>query len=65
MRVIVSSCGIAPASDRWIATDRDYDLGVPVGHGATPLTAIADLLWRLDIEDVAASDCDITWESER
>jgi hypothetical protein len=61
MRVIVSSCDVAPPSDRWLATDRDYDLGVPVGHGPTPLAAIADLLWRLDIEDIEPTDCDIVW----
>lgn len=61
MRVIVAARDIAPCSDRWLATDRDYDLGVPVGHGATPLAAIADLLWAMDIEDVAPEDCDIVW----
>ena len=62
MRVIVARCDIAPASDRWYATDRDYDLDVPVGSGATPLKAIEDLLWRLDVEDVAPEQCDIVWE---
>ncbi len=61
MRVIVSRCDIAPRSDRWMAVDRDYDLGVPVGHGATPLAAVADLLWCLDIEDIEPGDCDIVW----
>lgn len=61
MRVIVSVCDVAPRSDRWLATDRDYDLGVPVGHGATPLAAIADLLWAMDIEDIAPEDCAIVW----
>ena len=46
MRVILSTDDIAPPSDRWYATDRDLDLGMPIGHGATPLAAIADLLWR-------------------
>jgi hypothetical protein len=62
MRVIVSVCDIAPRSDRWIATQRDYDLDTPVGHGPTPLAAVADLLWCLDIEDIEPTDCDIAWE---
>jgi hypothetical protein len=61
MRVIVSSCDIAPPSDRWYATDRELDLGIPIGHGATPLAAIADLLWAMDIEDIEPADCDIAW----
>lgn len=63
MRVILSQCDIAPSSDRWLATDRDYDLGVPVGHGATPLAAVADLLWFIGVEDIEAEDCDIVWSA--
>jgi hypothetical protein len=59
MRVIVSVNDIAPASDRWYATDRDLDLGIPIGHGATPLAAIADLLWAMNVEDIEPADCDI------
>lgn len=39
----------------WVAMRRhdaenlDYD--TPAGHGATPLEAVGDLLWRLDLED--------------
>lgn len=62
MRVIISRCDIAPASDRWYATDRNYDFDVPVGSGATPLRAIEDLLWRLDVEDVEPGQCDIVWQ---
>jgi hypothetical protein len=61
MRVILSTDDIAPPSDRWYATDRDLDLGVPVGSGPTPLAAIADLLWAMDIEDIEPTDCDIVW----
>jgi hypothetical protein len=61
MRVIVSRCDIAPRSDRWLATDRDYDLGVPVGHGATPLAAVADLLWAMNIDWLSPSDVEIVW----
>jgi hypothetical protein len=61
MRVILSTNDIAPPSDRWYATDRDLDLGIPIGHGATPLAAIADLLWAMNIEDIEPTDCDIAW----
>jgi hypothetical protein len=61
MRVIVDRCDVAPRSYRWQAMEQDYDLGVPVGSGPTPLAAIADLLWRLDIEDIAPEQCDIVW----
>jgi hypothetical protein len=61
MRVILARCEIAPASDRWYATDRDLDLDVPVGSGATPLQAIENLLWRLHEEEITPEQCDIVW----
>ena len=61
MRVFVSTDDIAPASDRWYAADRELDLDVPIGSGPTPLAAIADLLWRLDVEDIEPADCEIVW----
>lgn len=61
MKVLVSRCDVAPASDRWQAMLREYDLGEPVGSGATPLEAIADLLWRLDADDTDPATVDIVW----
>lgn len=61
--VFVARDDIAPKSDRWYATDRELDLGVPTGHGATPLGAIDDLLWRLNVEDIEPTACDIVWRS--
>lgn len=62
MIVHVWRCEIAPRSDRWQACEDDYDLGVAVGSGATPLQAIEDLLWHKDIEDIAPQDVSIVWE---
>lgn len=39
------------ADTRWQALDRDYDEGVSVGSGATPVAAVDDLMWHLGIED--------------
>lgn len=61
MRVLVSHDYIAPKSDRWRATAQEYDLGVPVGSGATPLQAIEDLLWRLDDETTVPEQVTIEW----
>jgi hypothetical protein len=61
MRVIVHRCDEAPASDRWDATENGYDLGIPIGHGDTPLAAIEDLLWAMNIEDIEPEDCTIDW----
>lgn len=47
MQVHIYRDDIAPRDYRWCATDREYDLDVPVGSGATPLKAIEDLLWHL------------------
>lgn len=64
MKVYVSQDFIAPASYRWAAMAvQDYDEGIPVGTGATPLEAIEDLLWHLDIEDIEPRDCTIVWET--
>jgi len=63
MRVIVSRYEDCPVKDYfWYACDRDLDLGVPVGHGRTPLKAIEDLLWKLD-SDESPEDCDIVWSA--
>jgi hypothetical protein len=36
----------------WSATRSGYDEGDPIGRGATPITALADLLEQeLDLED--------------
>ena len=61
MRVLVSHAWEAPREWRWQAMQQEYDLGVPVGSGATPLQAIEDLLWRLDDEDTDPAQCDIVW----
>lgn len=63
MRVFIRRCDIAPASDRWQATAQEYDLDVPVGCGPTPLKAIEDLFWHLDIEDVDPASTPIIWEN--
>lgn len=60
MRVLVSHDYIAPKSDRWQAMLRDFDLGEPVGSGATPLQAIEDLFWHLDL-DMDPTSVDIIW----
>lgn len=47
----------------WLATPDGYDLDVPSGHGATPLAAVASLLWDMDLEDaVRVEDVEIVWE---
>jgi hypothetical protein len=62
MHVHVWRDDIAPSQYRWHATAQEYDLGVPVGAGAAPLKAIADLLWMIDIEDIDPRQCSIVWE---
>ena len=37
----------------WTATEEDYDLGSPVGWGATEKDAIDDLITQLDARDNA------------
>lgn len=65
MKVYLSQDDIAPRAWRWHAMDvPDFDLGVKVGSGATPLEAIEDLLWHLDIEDINPRDCEIVWRNE-
>lgn len=61
MRVLVSHDYIAPKAWRWQAMAQEYDLGVPVGSGATPLQAIEDLLWRIDVDDIEPEQCSIVW----
>jgi len=52
MRIIVTTSDVAPASNRYYATTADYGgPPEPVGSGATPLEAVSDLLWHLDLED--------------
>lgn len=52
MRIVVTTCDVAPAWARYQATEADYGgPPEPVGTGATPLEAVADLLWHLDLED--------------
>lgn len=63
MQVHIYRDDIAPRDYRWCATDREYDLDVPVGSGATPLKAIEDLLWHLDFEDIKPEQCSIIWEN--
>lgn len=63
MKVYVARDLIAPPEWRWFATAQDYDEGVPVGTGATPLAAIGDLLDRLDIEDIEPRSCTIVWST--
>jgi hypothetical protein len=61
MRVLVSHDYVAPREWRWQAMTEPYDLGVPVGSGATPLQAIEDLLWRLDDETTVPEQVTIEW----
>lgn len=63
MKVYVARDMIAPPEWRWFATAQEYDLGVPVGTGATPLEAIGDLLWQMDIENIEPRACTIVWET--
>jgi hypothetical protein len=63
MRVHVWHDDIAPRQWRWHASAQEYDLGVPVGSGATPLKAIEDLFWLIDIESVEPAQCSISWEN--
>jgi hypothetical protein len=63
MRVHTYRDDIAPREWRWNACATEYDLDVPVGSGATPLKAISDLLWLIDVEDVAPEQCSIIWEN--
>jgi hypothetical protein len=54
MRIIVTIDDIAPKSDRYVAMRQDdwenYEPEYPAGRAATPLEAVADLLWRLDAD---------------
>jgi len=57
MRIIVTIDDIAPRSDRYVAMTAEamenYEPEYHAGRAATPLEAVADLLWRLDLpEDV-------------
>jgi len=55
MRIIVTIDDIAPKSDRYQAMEahdfENYEPEYPCGTGASPLEAVADLLWRLDLDD--------------
>jgi hypothetical protein len=55
MRIIVTIDDIAPKSDRFVAMEAEamenYEPEYPAGRAATPLEAVADLLWRLDLPD--------------
>jgi hypothetical protein len=51
--MIRTSFDVKPIPSRgfdWSATDGDYDLGDPIGWGATEQEAIADLRSQLDDE---------------
>lgn len=61
MRVLVSHDYVAPREWLWQATAQEFDLGVPVGSGATPLQAIEDLLWHLDDETTVPMQVEIEW----
>ena len=63
MQVHVWRCDIAPSSDRWQTSAQEYDLDVPVGSGATPLEAIADLFQVIDVKDIEPEQCTIIWEN--
>lgn len=63
MRVHLYRDDIAPRSHRWNACAQEYDLDVPVGSGATPLKAIEDLFWLLDVENVEPAQSSIIWEN--
>jgi hypothetical protein len=63
MQVHIYRDDIAPRSHRWNACALEYDLGVPVDSGTTPLQAIADLLWHLGVEDIEPEQCPIVWEN--
>lgn len=43
----------APPQCRWQATYGDWDLDDPMGLGATPEEAIADLEWAMGEDDAA------------
>lgn len=51
MRIIVRPAEYRYREHQWTACVGDYDLDDPVGSGATPLEAVADLLWKCDLED--------------
>jgi hypothetical protein len=55
MRIIVTIDDIAPRSDRFVAMRQEdlenYEPEYHAGRAATPLEAVADLLWRLDLDD--------------
>lgn len=41
----------------WVATDDNFDLGCPIGYGATEAAAIADLLQQLEDERAFDTSC--------
>jgi hypothetical protein len=55
MRIIVTTSDVCPAFARYRAMTahhfENYEAEYPVGSGATPLEAVADLLWKCDLED--------------
>jgi hypothetical protein len=57
VRIIVTIDDIAPKSDRYVAMRAEdflnYEPEYHAGRGALPLEAVADLLWRLDLDDDA------------
>jgi hypothetical protein len=51
MKIIVRPAEYRYREHQWTACVGDYDLGVPIGSGATPLEDVNDLLWKMDLED--------------
>jgi hypothetical protein len=55
LRIIVIIDDIAPKCDRFVAMEavdfENYEPEYHAGRAATPLEAVADLLWRLDLPD--------------
>jgi hypothetical protein len=55
VRIIVTIDDVAPRSDRYVAMTAEamenYEPEYPMGRAATPLEAVADLLWKCDLDE--------------
>ena len=51
MKIVVRPAEYRYREHQWTATVGEYDLDDPIGSGATPLEAVNDLLWHMNLED--------------
>jgi hypothetical protein len=54
MKIRIEPADYRYRDHQWMAIEGDYDLGKPIGSGRTPLEALDDLLWHLDLDALPA-----------